>query len=204
MRVISLYNALLSVRTFFWCVISGLPYHRSWIIDGRVFIVRKRLLHWLKHRNGGSLIIGEGFQCHNRFTANSVGLIQPCLFNVSTPGCKLIIGNNVGISGSTINATTSIIIGDDVRIGSGCLITDTDSHQLNYGERSTHSGEIAKAPITIGKGAFIGARCIVLKGVSIGEGAVIGAGSVVTKDVPEYAIACGNPARVVRVLNKSK
>jgi acetyltransferase-like isoleucine patch superfamily enzyme len=51
--------------------------------------------------------------------------------------------------------------------------------------------------IVIGRGAFIGARALVLKGVSIGDRAVVGAGAVVTKNVPPHHIAVGNPARVL-------
>ncbi len=53
-------------------------------------------------------------------------------------------------------------------------------------------------PIRIEDDVWIGARVIVLPGVSIGKGAIIGAGAVVTKDVPAYAICVGNPARVIR------
>ena len=157
-------------------------------------------MHILKKRKCGKIEIGKGFTCHNKFTANSVGLIQPCLFNISAPESKLLIGNNVGISGSTINATTTIIIGDDTRIGSGCLISDTDSHELTSSERNNKTNKIGKAPICIGKGVFIAARCIILKGVTIGDGAVVGAGSVVTKDVPANTIVAGNPARVINYL----
>jgi len=52
--------------------------------------------------------------------------------------------------------------------------------------------------ITVGDYVWIGARSIILQGVTIGEGAVIGAGSVVTKDVPPYSIAVGVPARIIR------
>lgn len=57
---------------------------------------------------------------------------------------------------------------------------------------------VSKRPVRIGHGAWIGDSVIVLPGVTIGDGAVIGAGSVVTKSVAAYAIAVGNPARVIR------
>jgi len=55
-----------------------------------------------------------------------------------------------------------------------------------------------KGPTIVGHDVWFGARCIVLSGVTIGNGAVVGAGSVVTRDIPPYAIAVGNPARVIR------
>jgi acetyltransferase-like isoleucine patch superfamily enzyme len=57
---------------------------------------------------------------------------------------------------------------------------------------------ISRGPIDIGHDVWIGANSIILSGVSIGTGAIIGAGSVVSKDVPPYAIAVGNPARVIK------
>jgi len=53
-------------------------------------------------------------------------------------------------------------------------------------------------PLIVGDDVWIGHRCILLPGVKIGTGAVIGAGSVVTKDVPEYAVVAGNPARIIK------
>ena len=107
----------------------------------------------------------------------------------------------MGISGSTLNASTSITIGNNVLIGSGCLITDTDSHPLNWQERKEQQNDkTACAPIVIEDDVFIGARSIVLKGVTIGKGAVIGAGSVVSRDVPDFSVVCGNPAKVVKTL----
>ena len=59
-------------------------------------------------------------------------------------------------------------------------------------------------PILIKKGAWIGANVVVLRGISIGKHAIVGAGSVVTKDVPDYAVVVGNPAKVVKMLDPEK
>ena len=56
-------------------------------------------------------------------------------------------------------------------------------------------------PVNIGNDVWIGARVTILPGVKIGNGAIIGAGSVVTKDVPDFAIVGGNPARVIKYRN---
>ena len=105
----------------------------------------------------------------------------------------------MGISGSTINAANSIIIEDNVLIGSGCIITDTDSHPVDYDARIADQKEkVHTAPVHIGEGVFVGARSIILKGVTIGAHSIIGAGSVVSCDIPAGCIACGNPARVIK------
>ena len=58
--------------------------------------------------------------------------------------------------------------------------------------------------ITIKNDAWLGADVIFLQGVTIGEYAIVGAGAVVTKDIPPYSIAVGNPARVIKTINKSQ
>lgn len=200
-----IYNFFFSIiPSLFYQLTSGLKLNTTYKLVGRVKIIRKNLLNRLisKSKNG-ELIIGNDFKCNNKLKSNSIGLIQPCIFNISTAGSKIIIGNNVGISGSSINATTTIIIEDNVLIGSGCLISDTDSHPLLWEDRLYNNNDkTSKAPITIEKNAFIGARSIILKGVTIGEGAVVGAGSVVSKDVPPYTVVCGNPAKIVKTLNE--
>lgn len=59
-------------------------------------------------------------------------------------------------------------------------------------------------PIRICRGVWIGAGATVLPGVTIGKHAIVGAASVVTKDVPDYAVVAGNPARVIKMLDKEK
>lgn len=195
-----------TIPTCWYCLLSGLRINLTWKLCGKVHVNHSSWLLRKKHPEikKGQLIIGDYFSCNNKLMSNSVGIFQPCFFNISASGSKIIIGNNVGISGTTINATTTITIGDNTIIGSGCLITDTDSHPILAAERNLPDwpNYTKSKPIVIGKNVFIGARSIVLKGVTIGDGAVVGAGSVVTKDVPAYTIVAGNPAKVIKTINQ--
>src|SRR5204862_3063149 len=91
-------------------------------------------------------------------------------------------------------------VGEGTIFGSGGMVVDNDFHvpEGEWGWSNVESvcGPIAR-PVKIGRGVFVGARAIILKGVTIGDRAVIGAGAVVTKDVPARHLAVGNPARVV-------
>ena len=191
-----------TLPTLLACFFSGLKYNKTWLVRGRVRIIRRgRFKQKLLNQPNGTLSIGEGFICNNTIKSNSIGLIQPCVFNIMTMGCKIVIGDNVGISGSTICARSKIVIGNNVLIGSGCIITDSDAHPLEWKDRRENvSNKIKCAPIIIGNDVFIGARSIILKGVEIGDRAVVGAGSVVTRNVPPDTIVAGNPAVVVKEL----
>lgn len=191
---------LQNIVTFINCKRSGLPFNSTWKVSGKAIVIS--MPWWVSrfhHQTPGKLKIGNNFICTNTPFSNSIGTIQPCVFNYSKPKSEIIIGDNVGISGSTINATKLVKIGNNVLIGSGCLISDTDSHPIHWEDRlSNNDGKIKSSPITIEDNAFIGARSIILKGITIGAGAVIGAGSVVTQNVPPFTIACGNPAKIIK------
>jgi acetyltransferase-like isoleucine patch superfamily enzyme len=103
------------------------------------------------------------------------------------------------MSGTTICAAQSVVIGDYTRIGANVTIADTDFHSLDPSKRRDNDeANYAKvAPIVIGHDVFIGASSFILKGVRVGDYAVVGAGSVVTKDVPDYAVVAGNPSVIV-------
>lgn len=201
--LLKFYNVFyIIIPTLYNCLRAKLEFNPTWIIKGKPRIIRRK---WYEKvfagKEGGTLIIGDNFHCNNKVDSNSIGLIQPCVFNIAIDGSKIIIGNNVGVSGSTINASLEIIIEDNTIIGSGCIITDTDSHPINYKERiNNENGKTPRKPIHIKEGVFIGARSIVMKGVTIGEHSVIGAGSVVTKDIPANCVACGNPAKIIKYL----
>ena len=187
---------------------SGIRFNKTWEIKGCPHVVRNSWFLRKRHPEikKSMLIIGDNFKCNNKLDSNSLGVFQPCFFNISNSGSRLIIGNNVGISGTTINATTSISIGDYTIIGSGCLITDTDSHPIiaGYRQRNDYLKYTKSKPIKIGNNVFIGARSIIMKGVTIGDGAVVGAGSVVTKDVPANTIVAGNPAKIIRKIEENE
>jgi maltose O-acetyltransferase len=90
-----------------------------------------------------------------------------------------------------------ISIGDDCSIGMEVLLC-TSTHEL--GPSSCRAGDLAGKPIVISNGCWIGARSIILPGVTIGSGSIIGAGSVVTKDCGPNGLYCGSPAQLVRKL----
>lgn len=179
------------IQTLFKCLYVKLPFNKTWRIYGKFYISRPNRFHAKP-----TIIIGNDLLLQAILVKNNFGIIQPNYFFLG-PDAKLIIGNNVGISGSTLSVSNSIEIGNNVLIGSGCVISDSDSHPILPSERGDHSKTLSN-PVIIEDDVFIGARSIVLKGVSIGKGAVIGAGSVVTKSIPAYSIAAGNPARVIK------
>ena len=96
-----------------------------------------------------------------------------------------------------------ITIGRDVWVTAGCQLL-CHQRDLSYYERGKPVMDcpLKYAPIVIKDGAHIGIGSIIMPGVTIGKGAVIGAGAVVTKDVPDYCVAVGVPARVVKTLGE--
>jgi acetyltransferase-like isoleucine patch superfamily enzyme len=144
-----------------------------------------------------------------KITIGSQCLIQGQLV-VERDDSALDIGDNVLVGGGTvIDCALSIVIERDVLISYECVIADSDNHSIYPEQRvgdlalwmngRQNNWQLAEmAPIRICEGAWIGARSIILKGVTIGAGAVVGMGSVVTKDVPPRTVVGGNPARVIR------
>ena len=156
-------------------------------------------------KGGSQLNIGENCTIKSSFLSNLVGLSQRTIIVTRTEEAKIKIGNNVGISGATIYARKGITIGDNTLIGGNVKILDNDFHPIEVEARNLDIKEkIGTRKIKIGKDCFIGANSLILKGVEIGDGSVVGAGSVVTGKFPSNVVIAGNPARVIKRLDKEK
>lgn len=108
------------------------------------------------------------------------------------------IGKNVYINTNLLAMSRGgIVIEDDVKIAANVSLI-TNNHDAY--DRPI----LLCKPIHIKKGAWIGANSTILAGNEIGKYAIVGAGSVVTKDVPDYAVVVGNPAKVIKMLDKDK
>lgn len=111
-------------------------------------------------------------------------------------GKNVLIGLDVTIDD---DGPERVTIEDNVFLTTGCMLL-THQRDLSGYHKGMWIGDapFKIAPILIKEGAHIGIGAIILPGVTIGKGAVIGAGAVVSKDVPDYSVAVGCPARVVK------
>lgn len=165
--------------------LRGLELGRGIVLNGRPYF----------HRASGSrIVLGDGICLNSSLRSNPIGCSRPVSLRTMQAGAEIILGPGVGLSSTAVCAAIRVEIGEGTFVGADSYIFDNDFHSP-VGE--WRWGGIAAGnpkPVIIGRGVFIGARAIILKGVKIGDRAVVGAGAVVTKDVPARHIATGNPA----------
>ena len=132
------------------------------------------------------------------------GLFQDCGKNINLEqkanfgtGENISIGDNSGL-GLRSYVRGPLTIGKNVMMGPEVIIL-TNSHRFDSLEKPMiQQGSLPLKKVTISDDVWIGTRAIILPGVTIGKGVIVGAGAVVTKDVPDYAIVAGNPAKIIR------
>jgi UDP-2-acetamido-3-amino-2,3-dideoxy-glucuronate N-acetyltransferase len=107
--------------------------------------------------------------------------------NVNVDG-STVVGNNVKVQ-NNVSIYAGVVIEDDVFLGPSCVLTNVSNPRSQINRHSLYEKTLIR------RGATIGANATIVCGITIGRYAFIGAGSVVTKDVPDYALMTGNPAR---------
>ena len=108
---------------------------------------------------------------------------------------RLIVGRNSRLNGVHIDVRELVVIGQNVRIAPYTIIMDSDFHDLN-----NHFADGTSKAIVISDDVWIATRSTILKGVTIGKGSVVATGAVVTRDVPDYSVVAGVPAKVIKKL----
>jgi acetyltransferase-like isoleucine patch superfamily enzyme len=134
-------------------------------------------------------------QCALRVGRQS-GLYNGTFFDLGPEG-EVAIGDYCTLVGAIISTNRRIVIGDYVFIAHEVTIAD-HSVAVPPSEPQSEVRPRSNGGISIGDGAWIGARAVLLPGAHIGQGAIVGAACVVDMDVPPFAVVAGNPARIVR------
>jgi acetyltransferase-like isoleucine patch superfamily enzyme len=139
--------------------------------------------------NHGRMVIGERVQL-----VSTIATLEL----VSDAGGVLEIGERSLVNfGSSLVATELVRIGPRCQIGPYTMMLDNDFHRVEPERRLERP---PSKPIIVGENVWIGARVILMAGVTVGDDSCIGAGSVVTADVPPRTLVGGVPARVIREL----
>ena len=166
-------------------------------IDGRVQIKKTPIVDI---RAGARLNIGSNVTLNSNNQSYHVSLFAPVKLFARIPGASIEIGDNTRIHGSCIHAQSSVSIGRNCLIAGNCQIIDGSGHELAPGTRLDVS--LRAQPIVIEDNVWLGTGVIILPGTTIGSGSVISAGSVVKGTVEKDCLMMGNPAKVVKRLDK--
>ena len=179
-----------------------------WYITKRAFVT-SRLKGGFKHFGTSTLLAPgvkimspQNISIGNKSSIMSHCIIETCAVNDNKP--RLEIGDNVSVGEYThITCANKVTIGDGVLTGRFVLITD-NSHgksTKNVANTAPLAREIhSNGPVHIGENVWIGDKVTILPNVTIGKGCIIAANAVVTKDIPEYSVAAGVPAKVIKTI----
>lgn len=180
--VIGIYRSMRWLRLAFWNLANRLMFGRFLRIGRNV-----QFNGWVRFEKYRSdVTVGDG----SRFG-------KGC-YLLATRSGFVRIGRNVGINDLCyITSNYGVTIEDDVRIAEFVSIRDYD-HEFERTDVPIHKQGLRGAPILIGAGSWIGRGVMITSGVTIGKGCVVGANAVVTKDLPDWSVAVGVPAKVIR------
>lgn len=137
------------------------------------------------------IFVGDNVKLYDHITLASLTIAR---------NPRLVIGD-----GTDISTPVSILVGNEIEIGSNCmigctLITDNPGHRVEYFQRDEKLDADRIGRVKIGDYVWAAMQSIIVGNVSVGFGAVIGARAVVTRDVPPFCVVTGNPAKIVKKL----
>lgn len=176
--------------------------------------------YWLGRfgKSGRGIAIGDGFQAYaperiqvgnDVAIANHVTLRAMTAYPWSNPpqafAPEIVLGERCFINNfSQISCVRRVAIGADVLIAENCFIAD-NNHGYADSDLPVRAQPLAAAgEVEIGAGSWIGAHCSIVGNVRIGRHCVVGANSVVTTDLPDFSVAAGAPARVLKRFDREK
>lgn len=192
--------------------------------------LRGRLYPYILGAVGSNVVFGRGITLrhpHKIRIGNNALIDDYCMLDAKGRTNKgIVIGDEVFIGRGSIlcckdgdievqnNANISyncklfssryLVIGKDSMIAAYCYLMSGGSYEYHRSEVSFSAQDgYAKGPTMIGEGCWLGAKVVVLDGVSIGNRTVVGAGAVVTKDLPSHAVAVGVPAKLMEIVRET-
>ncbi|MFB4351386.1 acyltransferase [Microbacterium sp. CR_7] len=177
--------------------------------SGPLFVGRRvRITNPSYIRHSGRLVIEDGVELqglsqHGIVFGDEVSIgagtaIRPSSYYGGEAGVGLRVGDRSSFAtGCFIGCSGSIVIGDDVMLGPGVRVY-SENHVFADPEAPIKSQGVERGEVVIGDDCWIGSGVTITSGVTIGRGVVIGSGSVVTRDIPDFSIAAGSPAKVIR------
>ncbi|MFZ5446240.1 MAG: acyltransferase [Myxococcota bacterium] len=147
---------------------------------------------WPRIENHGHISIGDNVEL--------ISLNMVPVELATSPGGRLRLGNGTLLNyGVSIGCSGSVTVGERGLIGPYAMIIDSDFHDLH--DRMKRP---PPRPVVLEDDVWIGAKAVVMPGVTIGRASVVGAGSVVTHDVPPFTVVAGVPAKVVKKIDPEK
>ena len=144
------------------------------------------------------LVDGRGAGSDGVVIEDQVIINRNCMIQAKTGSVRLGARTTIG-SNSVIVSMAGVEFGEAVLVAGNCYFSAGAYRVDDISSAVMDQGAYSKGPIIIGDNSWVGTGAIILDGVKVGKGVIIGAGAVVTKDVPDYAVVAGIPAKLIRM-----
>jgi len=144
-------------------------------------------------RNASSILLGDSIHLQTGVWLNA-------LRSQTQPVIEIQNGCDIGRF-CFISAASSVVLEEDVLLSPNVIISDHSHVTTQLDQSILRSGITKSNPVRLKKGCWVGANSVILPGVTIGKHAVVGANSVVRTSVPDFCVAVGSPAKIVKKLN---